>query len=437
MNRNTISRRNFLRGAAGATLALPMLEFLQPRNAIARQGAACPRMLVYYLPNGRRPEWWVPTAGAEGLVFPTESAALQPFADRALSVSNLDNIAARMGPGAAHAMGTGTVLTGRLIPDLTGIANDISIDQIIANATSRAHRFASLQWSAGRIGVCDVGGSPCAYTQSSAWAGPGQPLYPELSPARAFDRLFRTASDGLAGAAGATRERSVGSILDYVSEDASALQGRLGASDRHRLDEYFESLFALEQSLFGDVADCSVPVPPEADLAYPERVTAFHELIRLALQCDQTRVISFMIELGLSYRSHDFINAPGGHHSLSHGDFNLLRLVEQWQAQQLGSLLSLLDTTPGIEGGSLLDETLVLAMPSMGEGASHDHTRVCPLLIGGGGAIQTGQAIDAAGTSLTHFHVGLLDAYGIEGDFGGEGVRFGDDGTAAIPGIAA
>src|SRR5690554_1504045 len=112
-----ISRRTWLKGALGATLALPTLEFFSAGTASAQSGAA-PRLLVYFLPNGRVPEWWVPSGGNGALSFPAESAALQPFANRALSVVNLDNIAARESPGAAHAMGTSTVMSGVRFPDL-------------------------------------------------------------------------------------------------------------------------------------------------------------------------------------------------------------------------------------------------------------------------------------------------------------------------------
>src|SRR5687767_10620174 len=105
---SSLSRRRFLRGACGAALALPALEIFSPRHA--RAAETIPRLLVYYLPNGRRPEWFVPQAAGGTLTFPGPTAALQPFAHRCLSLVNLDNVAARESPGAAHAMGTGTVM---------------------------------------------------------------------------------------------------------------------------------------------------------------------------------------------------------------------------------------------------------------------------------------------------------------------------------------
>jgi hypothetical protein len=434
-----ISRRRWLKGACSTLLALPALEYFAAPKAMAQ--TTPPRLLVYYLPNGRRPEWWVPAATASGLVFPAQASALQPFADRAMSLVGLDNTAARNSPGAAHAMGTGTVMTGTTIPDLVGHKNGISLDQIVASVLDPPTRFQSLQWSAGEPGPCDVGGASCAYTQSISWAGYGSPLIPTIDPEAAFDRLFKSAADGLTGAAAEVRKQSIGSVLDFVKGDAESLESRLGRDDKERLEEYFTALREVEKSLTSEAAACEVPLEgPGGPLSYADRVHAFHALIKLAFQCDQTRILSFMIEFGLSGRSHDFIDAPGAHHALSHytNTDELLRLerLEIWHAQQIAHLLQTLAETPATEGKSLLDETLVLVIPSMGAGHNHDHAQNCPLLFGAEGVIQAdGRQIIASGTPLANLHVSLMTAYGIQGSFGQNGAIFGDDGTAAIPGI--
>lgn len=438
------TRRRWLLGAGGAMLALPTLELFTPLASAA--GGAIPRLLVYYFPNGRRPEWWVPSMATGAPVFPAQSAALQPFADKLLSLVNLTNTAALMSPGAAHAMGTGTIMTGTAIPDVAGgvLHNNVSLDQIIVQQRMPDTRFSSLQWSAGEPGPCDVGGSSCAYTQSISWAGPGEALGFGIDPLAAFERVFGNGVDGLQGAAAELRRKSNKSVLDYVDDDARALQQRLGASDSMRLEGYFDALRELEKSLTTAAASCEAhPEPPLGGLQYAERVAAFHQLIRLALQCDQSRIISFMIEFGLSGRSHDFLDAPGGHHALSHfGDQtgkDRLERVETWHAQQLGAMLQLLRDTPGESGGTLLDDTVVLAIGSMGEGSSHDHARNCPHIFGGGGIVQaTGRqiAFPANGPApLANLHATLLQGFGVQGNFGLGGAVFGDDGTGIIDGV--
>jgi hypothetical protein len=440
--RDGLTRRRFLRGAGATMLALPVLEYFRPRRARA-DACRAPRLLVYYFPNGRRPEWWVPAAGA-GLTFTAQSASLQPFAGRALSLVGLDNVAARNSPGAAHAMGTGTIMTGTRIPDLVGLKNGVSLDQVLAQNLSLNTRFKSLQWSSGEPGPCDVGGASCAYTQSISWSGYGAPLIPTIDPAIAFDRLFAGGADGLTGAPGEVRKASVGSVLDWVKEDATSLSADLGRDDKARLDEYFTALRDLERSLTsGGEATCTRPaLGPAGGLSYPDRVAAFHQLIKLAFQCEQTRILSFMIEFGLSGRSHDFIDASGSHHGLSHfgddSERSRLERLESWHTLQLASMLQILAETPGTENleGSLLDETIVLAISSMGAGAIHDHANNAPLLFGGSGLLATtGKQLVVSGTPLANLHVTLLKAFGVEGAFGPGGAIFGDDGTAEIAGV--
>lgn len=439
------TRRRMLLGVGGATLALPMLEYFI-RPGTARAAGTKPRLLVYTLPNGRRPEWWVPVAANNTLTFPGPSAALQPFAAQCLALENLSNNAALASPGAAHAMGSGTMMTGRKISTVAGgvVENDISIDQVLVQQTMPTNRFKSLQWGAGEPGPCDVGGSSCAYTQSVSWTGPASPLVATIDPRAAFERLFGTGVDGLEGPAADIRRITKQSVIDYVRGDALSLQSQLGSVDRVTLEDYFDALRDLELSLMGSGAQCmEMPTPPVPGLDYPARVEAFHQLIRLAFLCDQTRFLTFMIEFALSVRSHDFLGAPGGHHALSHfGDQaakDRLQIVETWQNQQLGALLGLLQNTPGPEGGTLLDETIVLALPDMGEGNGHDHGHNCPMLFGGKGVIAAdGRKIGfdpGAPAPLCNLHVSLLKAYGVEGVFGAGGAVFGDDGNAPIDGI--
>lgn len=438
------TRRRWLLGAGSAVLALPVLEFFTA--ATARAAGPGPRLLVYYFPNGHRPEWWVPAVAGDSLTFPAQAAALQPFADQTLALENLTNNAALQSPGAAHAMGTGTVMTGRKIGTVAGgvVENGVSLDQLLVQQLAPDTRFKSLQWSAGEPGPCDVGGSSCAYTQSISWTGPGAPLVATIDPRAAFERLFGAGVDGLGGPAADIRRQTKQSVIDFVRDDAHVLEAQLGQADRITLADYFDALRELEKSLESSGAECAEqPVPPVPGLDYPGRVDAFHQLIRLAFACDQTRVLTFMIEFGLSGRSHDFLQAPGGHHALSHfGDQTAkdrLEKIETWHNQQLGAMLGMLRATPGSRGGTLLDETIVLALPSMGEGNGHDHGHNCPLLFGGTGVIAAdGRKIAFPGDAqapLTKLHVSLLQAYGVAGSFGENGAIFGDDGTAPIDGI--
>jgi hypothetical protein len=163
-------------------------------------------------------------------------------------------------------------------------------------------------------------------------------------------------------------------------------------------------------------------------------VIAFNDLMVLALKCDQSRVVTFMLENGLSSRSHPFINAIPGHHALSHdgspdGRAALLRL-ETWQCEQAADFASKLAAASDADGSSLLDNTAFVLMPDKGDGNPHDHTSLSPAIVGAcRGALETGKSVDFKGAPFANLHVTLLQA------LGAPNTTFGDDGAAALPGV--
>ncbi len=418
-------RRRFL-GGAGALVALPALGLLRPRRARSDAETPPKRFLVYFLPNGRVPNAWVPPEAGAEFSFPTTLAPLAGLKSDLICLSGLYHTAAKMSSGTGdHALGTGTILNCAPYPD-GNLHGDISMDQALVKALAPTTRFPSLQWGAGEPMACDFGAA-CSYTQSISWAGPGAPLSPVINPLTAFNQLFAGSDEGATAAQQEIRRQSLKSVLDYVLTDADSLGVQLGAEDRSKLDEYFTSVRELETRLTNPAGACDSGPAPADGLDYPGRVQAFNDLIALTFQCNQSQIITFMIENGLSGRSHPFIDAPGGHHGLTHGAGvdplgQLLRL-ETWQAQQAANLALKLKSMVDIDGSSVLDNTAMLLLPDMGDGGSHDHTNLAPVIVGRcGGALNSGQAIPCGGAPLGNMYVSLLRAFGVEAAFGVDGV---------------
>ncbi len=428
-----LGRRWFL-GGAGALVALPSLEFFAAKPARSQAAVPPKRLVVYFLPNGRMPSTWVPPELGSSFTLPKASASLEPFKQQLLFTSGLFHTAGQNSTAAGdHARGTGTLLTGTTLHNFNQLTNDISFDQAIVKALAPTTRFPSLQWGAGEPSACDFGAS-CTYTQSISWAAPGKPLSPLTDPLTAFNQLFGGSSEGATAEQQAIRRASLGSVLDYALSDADELSRRLGKRDREKLEEYLTAVRQLETRLQSPVGACEVGEPPSAGLGYPERVVAFNDLMLLALRCDQSRVITFQIENGLSSRSHPFINAVAGHHALSHdgspdGRAALLRL-ETWQCEQAADFATKLRAAKEADGSSLLDNTALLLLPDMGDGNPHDHTNLAPVIVGGcGGALETGKSVDFKGAPLSNLYVTLLQA------MGAPNTTFGEDGTAVLPGV--
>lgn len=431
-------RRRFL-ASAGSLLALPALELFHLEEAHSQQGGNGPtplRLVVYFLPNGRLPQLWLPSATGRDFALPEGSAALEPFKSDLVFFSGLKNASVRSSDKGAgdHARACAGVVSCRTLPNMLSLDHDItSVDQLLVKKLAPDTRFRSLQYSAGEPFSCDRGAS-CAFTQSISWAGRGQPLSAVADPLSAFGQLF-SGAEGDTPAQQQIRQASLTSVLDYTKVEATSFSQSLGAGDRAKFEEYQQSVRDVERQLTRTSEGCNVSAAPGAALSYPERLDAFHDIISLALQCDQTRFISFMLEYGLSSRSHPDIGAPGGHHGISHygNDDELQQLIklETWQGQQVGKFVQKIADTKEADGASMLDNTVILVLPSMGHGDKHDHNDVSPVLVGkAGGALVGGQYQKLKDHSVGDMYVTLMQAFGVQSEFG-------SDGKSVISGVVA
>jgi hypothetical protein len=435
-----ISRRTFL-GGCGAMVALPLLEAMAP--AIARaQAAAAKRLVFWYVPCGIHMPGWTPaSAGALAL-----SPILQPLSSLTAQltvITGLDNYAATDqgdGPG-DHARGTGSCFYAAHVRKTTGtdIDNGISVDQFAAARVGSLTRFRSLELgidSGGNSGDCDSGYS-CAYARNISWLGPSTPAAKETNPQLVFDRLFAGLDTQATITERQKRRLYDQSVLDYVRADAQRLQAKLGAGDRQKLDEYLTGVRELELRIERDAEEdapvCPVGARPASPTNYIDRIDQMTELMVLALQCDQTRLITFMTANAGSGRTFPHLNITDGHHELSHhqGDATKqakLQQIDTWEVSMLGKFLTRLQSTTDATGTNLLDSSLVFFSSEIADGNSHSHYSMPVLLAGkGGGAVRPGRHIVLSPRKpIANLFISMLQAVGVAT------ANFGDEGTAPL-----
>jgi hypothetical protein len=439
----SLDRRTFLRGA-GAMLALPVLDAMTPAFAAvgkAKTGALAvvPRLGFIYIPNGVNLETWRPVGhGTDFTLSPTLSA-LEPFRDQVTVMSGLAHHAAdRMNDGAGdHSRATAVFLSGCHAKRTQGadLHLGITADQIAARSIGKDTLLPSLELSLEdrNLGaLCDEGYT-CAYSNTLSWSSPTTPLPMERDPRLVFERLF--------GEGGNAKERILRlredrSILDSVNGNMKQLQKALGAPDRRRIDEYFDSIREVEvrlqrieahnfESPFAGAGGVLRPVGvPET---FEDHIRLMFDLQVLAYEADITRVITFMLGRETSARSYPQIGVPDSHHSVSHHDNNPEKLakiakIDAYHVKQLAYFLEKLRKTPDGDA-SLLDRSMILYGGGISNGNLHNHNALPVLLAGGGaGQLKGGRHLDyREDTPMANVLLSMLDKAGARTDNLGDG----------------
>ena len=411
MSRILISRRTVLRGM-GATLALPLLEAMQP-IARAEAATAAPRRLLFvFVPGGVNLDAWTPKGEGEDYEPSATLSALEPVRKDVLVLSGLNS---RLGETGAngHPLGCAPWLSSAPLNDRDtgGYCTNISVDQIAAQAIGRNTRLPSIELG------CDLDSSEL-HTSNISWRGPSSPMGKEADPRAVFDRLLGDPRSG----------GDQQSILDVVLEDARGLREKLGRVDRLKLDKYLDSVRAIERRIEFAERHADRHRPPEIDLPatipvdYGEHVRLLGDLLVLGLRTDATRVATFL-----------YNNEPGrrqpwtelgineGHHGLAHLDprtaegkdkLQKLQRIDRNYLEIFVHMLQQLKRTPEGEG-SLLDNCLIVYGSGLAWGRLHNRENMPVLLAGGGGGtIDGGRHIDYHGRPLADLFLSLLERVG-------------------------
>lgn len=430
-------------------MGLPLLEAMRPATTLAKvavPASAAPsptRLGVIFMPNGVNAEQWLPQGeGADFQLSPT-LRPLRDFKDQILVLTNLWNAAANTGDG--HYVKVAGLLTGTTITRTTGsnlCSGGISMDQYAAQRIGNLTPLPSLELGIEPVttGVDTNVGFTRLYGSHISWNTPTTPLPKEINPQLAFDRLFRSNrfSDG-------NRLASNQSILDLVRDDAARLRAKVGSADQRKLDEYFESVRAVEKRIEFDARRqredvLSDPVAEKEIQALGQRIKNYYadparvserkvdhtehvrlmlDLMFLAFWTDSTRISTFMFGNAVSGKNFSFLEGvKGGHHQISHHENKEEKLAEyarinRWHVEQLAYLLGRIQSVQ--EGDkTLLDNSMILFASGFRDGNRHDPHNLPLVLAGrGGGTISPGRhLVYEKNTPLCNLYQSMLQRMG-------------------------
>ncbi|QDT38717.1 DUF1552 domain-containing protein [Stratiformator vulcanicus] len=313
---HSISRRTVLRGSS-SIIALPLLDSLASADRGTESQQSPVRSVFLFTQSGVWMEEFTPAKTGTKSQWEL-SPTLEPLADLKPHVSVLSGLrhanAFKRNPVVnRHSQDNQCHLTAADLGRIPGVAarNSVSIDQVMSRSIGDKTRLPTLNLSINRSSI--------SFSENGS-ASPS-----EHRPEIIFDRLFGERSQDSLAKLEALHRRNK-SILDSVSEQTSSLNRRLGQSDREKLDEYLFQVREVEQRLAIEREWASKgPVPAPAGATAPkgvpksrnEHVRTLMDLIVLALQTDQTRIVTFWLgEMGCQYPE---IGCPDGYHGYTHG----------------------------------------------------------------------------------------------------------------------
>ena len=426
ITKKALPRRTFLRGM-GAAVALPLLDAMVPSMTALASTAAAPvrRLGFVYMPMGcDLPRWTPPGSGLTELSPSLQS--LRPFVDQLTVISNLELKNAYPG---THATSNAAFLSAARAKwtESTDYYLGTTVDQIAAQQIGSQTLLPSLELSMDllqTVGQCD-NGYACVYQNNLAWSSPTTPLPAEAHPRVVFERLFGEGGSAADRRAALKRKAS---LLDWVREDITRLQNKLGPEDRARVGQYLETVREVERRI--QKAEAGTPDDQMPDLdrpagvpaAYADHARLMFDLQALALQADGTRVITFQLARETSNRTYPEIGVPDPHHPLTHHGndaekITKMQKINAFHVSLFAYYLEKLRSTPDGDG-NLLDHSLVLYGSGMGNPNIHDHVNL-PIVVAGGaaGRVKGGRHIRyAEPTPLANLHLTLLERAGVRMD---------------------
>ncbi|MEC9080262.1 MAG: DUF1552 domain-containing protein [Verrucomicrobiota bacterium] len=421
-----LDRRAFLKGTAGATLALPVLEVMGKEVAenTPRRFCALYTANGMSLPHAKHgiDEWsWFPRAEKDGkFVFGKSTEAFEPFRNQ---LSFMGGLYHPNGPKSDPHVCSDMWLTGAPLQDpKRDVYNSVALDQIVAKHTKQFCRQPSLVMSV------DAGVGFLSRTGTISYSLTGKPIPAENNPRQIFNRLFRADRTSMETQRKKLQNRI--KLVDAVLEQAKSLNQKLGKSDREKMDQYLTSLSEVEERLVASEKWIDIPLKKQdhshlnldahSESDPSEYYRTMFDLIALAFDADITRSIAFMLNredgMGISDTFPIKLGINHTHHNLSHaqdkdGQLNFAK-YDQFLTKQLVHFFNRLqDYKDNL--GNVLDNTIVL----YGSGASTTHLpENLPTLVAGGAnmGLNHGQYWRNGKTKMSNVFLSILHSMGIE-----------------------
>jgi hypothetical protein len=448
-----LSRRALLAGT-GVGVALPLLDAMVDSRGLLLGTAGAqttpipPRLFTIFFPGGMEPASWTPTATGSGY---TLTDSLMPLAGHRADMTVISGMNLNVGgTGDNHARGTGCFATAA---ELTMTASTgTSVDQVAQEELAAGRRTLVLALQSKPSGTFGgVTNTGDIYGEISWSQARGGVVEAVRDPARVFTTLFGTGPTMPMDQTAERARRYEQSILSYVRESTTRLQGRLGTADRQRLDAHLTVIRELEMRIASTMmmpmgATCTTPAAPGTPAGPTNsnystaKLRQMMDLMAVAMACDLSRFGSLMMGNGSNnggVANRAIAGAELDEHSAAHdGDtpvrrYDQIRIYKRYQMAQVSYLLDRMASFT--EGGSnVLRNSVVFVGSELSDPVAHSNDDM-PIVVAGraGGRIASaGSHVRFNGRPMGDLFLTLLRS------LGSTATRIGNS-TGTLPGILA
>jgi hypothetical protein len=416
-NNGLITRRTCLKGI-GISLALPFLESIGFADSpVAKPHKPPVRLGFMYMPHGVIMDQFWPKDPESFLASPPRALeSLRPIIDECLMMKGISGVPIAPFNGAPHALELSTWLTA-VLPDANTrnrINIGISADQIAANYVGGFTPLSSLELATmPQTHKENQEGLNEGYYSHCSFRSPTQAVPAEINPRAVLNRLFGKSDRPGHNLQPSPLDRQ---MLDLVIGGAKDLRRKLAQDDQRKLDEYLDSVRAVERRIAAIEfrqkeaalekagvsatkrnASDSPPIEvkiPEGDKR-SEYMQVMCDLNVLAFQTDTTRVSTYIGSTpnGVSYPELGFSNE---HHSQTHhnNEAEKVRKVAAITAFNIAQFAYMVKKMHSLrEGdGTLLDNCIMMWGSGLEDGNKHARENLPFIIAGkGGGALRTGR----------------------------------------------
>jgi hypothetical protein len=421
------SRRRVLRGMVGGgavTVGIPLLNYFLNGNGTAlADGESMPlRFGTWFWGLGMQQNIFVPSKTGANYELKEESAFFKPIQQDMNLLTNFtafrDNY-----ENLCHYSGWIITRSGQA-PKSGDDKPGETFDVTISNQIGRTTRYKSLTATA----TGDV-------KTTVSYENANSPTTPEVSPMAFYARVFGPDFQDPNAPTFTPNPKIMvrKSVLSGVMDEVRALEGKVGAEDKARLDQYFTGLRHLEQQFSQQltkpkpIASCKAPAavdkePPaggEAQLI-GQRHKLMTDILAMAIACDQSRVFNMAYSAASASTTKAGFEKP--HHTTTHEErideaLGYQKECSWFTRRQMESWVQFVQTFKGIkEGdGTLLDNCFIVASTDHGYARVHSLDGM-PMFTAGklGGKVKTGLHVAGDATAATRLSYTALKIMGCD-----------------------